>query len=182
MRAVLICWAAGIWQPQRKSRPSPEEWQSGWAVLEKLHHSAVCYCSACLFLRCCCLVQCWVSFLGLGRLHLPGPFGSGSLPRSADGECFARKVWIAAAGRRKCKTGGRVMNVSCSDLTGLLQLCQDTRAGVCHLSRPSQQWHGCWNRSGVLCFCAQCPACIQEGCSVNREWDGQDKWDHGVLC
>lgn len=102
--------------------------------------------------------------LGLGRLHLPGPFGSGSFPGSADGECFARKVWISAAGRRKCKTGtgGWVMNVSCSGLTSLLQLCQDTRAGVCHLSRPSQQWHGVLEP--FRCAVLLCPVpCLHPG-------------------
>lgn len=62
---------------------------------------------------------------------LGGPLMVGPFQGAQTHRCFARKVWIAAARRRKCKTGtsGCHEHKPLSDLTSLLQFCQDKRAG-----------------------------------------------------
>lgn len=69
---------------------------------------------------------CWVC----GDL-LGGPLVVGHFQGAQIHWCFARKVWIAAARRRKCKTGtaGRHEHKPLRDLTSLWQFCQDKKAG-----------------------------------------------------
>lgn len=70
--------------------------------------------------------------LSLGRWHLlGGPLVVGPFQGAQIHWWFARKVWIAAARRRKCKTGtgGRHEHKPLRDLTSLWQFCQDKKAG-----------------------------------------------------